>query len=124
MLIGISSFITYWLVFFGVGIYLVWGSEIPQDFQGWILYLLSSMGYLILGCVFGFFVLIWSVYSFWKDPTKFVLLKKYIPILIAMLYSLLPFNLPGPIDELIVWFIVVIIEWVLVFFDSSESKTD
>jgi hypothetical protein len=124
MLIGISSLITYWLVFFGIGIYLVWDSQIPQEFQGWIVYILSSMGYLILGSVLGFIVFLWSIYAFWKDPNKFSFFKKYIPIFVGLLYSLIPFNLPGPIDELVVWFLVMIMEWILVFLDSKESQTN
>ncbi|WCL49498.1 hypothetical protein [Leptospira sp. GIMC2001] len=88
-------------IFVFLGIYLVWGSDVPQTGVEWFKILGSSALYLVSGIVGFIIISLYTLYRLVRESILFDAIKKHWPIIIALIYPFLP-NLPGPIDEVAV----------------------
>jgi hypothetical protein len=108
--------------FFVIGFLLVWKSELPSDLWGWLQIGLSSIIYLIGGAAFIVVIFLASIVVFFRDSYL-----RYIgvPILVTLAYSgimfFLPFKIPGPIDEAIVFGIS---QWIRVAAVKSQESDE
>jgi hypothetical protein len=100
VLIGIALFVAYIYAFFGVGIYLVWTGGWPADGMAWIELALKSLVYFVIGFAGFMIVLLLSIFFILRDRNY-----KHItvPLVITLVYLMLPIPIPGPIDEALVF---------------------
>ena len=97
---GLLLFIGYVYAFFGIGVYFIWNAGLPVEVWEWVKLILSSAIYLAIGLLVFIPVLIISLVLIFRDRN---IPFMGLPILVTLVYALLPIPVPGPIDEAIVF---------------------
>lgn len=104
-------YVVYFYIFILIGIYLIWKSGYPQSSSEWLIIFGSSLGFIIIG-ILGFIpVFFIGLYFIFKDRDFFQTFKLFWPAIIALIYTALPINFPGPIDEIFIDGLAAILEF-------------
>ncbi len=109
---AIILFSVYIYLFFFIGIYFIWNKEVPNTGTDWLVLIGSSIAYLSFSGFLFLVVIITSIYLIFKDISFFQSIKENWTVILAFLYPLLP-NLPGPWDEGILGFVLLVIRLIL-----------
>lgn len=115
---AILSVSIYLYSFFAIGAFLIWNTSAPETTISTLAVVGSSLLYLLVGVIGLIPILFLALFLIIKDTSIYSTLRKYWPIVLALLYPFFP-NLPGPIDEFVVETIAVGIQ---VYFSTRKNK--
>ncbi|MCE9501910.1 MAG: hypothetical protein K8R21_15630 [Leptospira sp.] len=115
---AILSVSIYLYSFFAIGAFLIWNTNTPESTMSTLAVVGSSLLYLLVGVIGLIPILLFAIFLVIKDTSIYSTVRKYWPILLALLYPFLP-NLPGPIDEFVVETIAVGIQ---VYLSTRKHK--
>lgn len=119
---GLLLITAYAYGFMALGIYFIWKTNLPENFQGWLIVIGSSFGYVFVGFLGFIPIVLIFLYLAIKDRDIFETLKLFWPILAAIVYFWLPIPIPTFVDEMFVTIILSVVEAKILLSHYREAK--